>query len=515
MIPLGKLNQRVLLLLLLLVGCAPSAYQALLEHQLSPDKPFCDAIEPIPPSRLNEVWKRFTEPLEAGKTGIHLLEDGAGALTARGWLTDNATKSIDIQYFIFSADNVGLIAIERLLLAAKRGVKVRLLVDDLLVDGDANILQAVNAHPNISIRIYNPSINIGKSFVAKLGNIIVNFRGMNQRMHNKTFIVDGRVAITGGRNIADEYFDFNREYNFRDRDVLLFGPVVSQLDSSFDEFWQCSLSIPLELILDEPKDFEPKTLWTKLHQYACDPERFLPIFRQRILKAPETFATFNQQGHLIWSKNIRFVSDKPGKNTDVRSLSGGGLSTDVLIGLLEKAEKNIMIQSPYVVLTDLGLGLFRNAKNRGVQVQILTNSMAATDNYTAFSGYSRVRNELIKMGVELYEFRPDAALRRNLITSPIITDAAMGLHAKSMVIDEHIVIVGTFNLDPRSANLNTECVVIIDSPELGERMARLMRADIAPENAWPSTLEDNPDDKASFWAAFRVFLSRIVPKSIL
>jgi len=264
----SKLNQRVLLLLLLLVGCTPSAYQALVEHQLSPDKPFCDTIEPIPPSRLNEVWKRFTEPLEAGKTGIHLLEDGAGALTARGWLTDNATKSIDIQYFIFSADNVGLIAIERLLLAAKRGVNVRLLVDDLLVDGDANILQAVNAHPNISIRIYNPSINIGKSFVAKLGNIIVNFRGMNQRMHNKTFIVDGRVAITGGRNIADEYFDFNREYNFRDRDVLLFGPAVSQLDSSFDEFWQCSLSIPLELILDEPKDFEPKRLWTKLHQYA-------------------------------------------------------------------------------------------------------------------------------------------------------------------------------------------------------------------------------------------------------
>ena len=173
------------------------------------------------------------------------------------------------------------------------------------------------------------------------------------------------------------------------------------------------------------------------------------------------------------------------------------------------------IQSPYVVLTDLGLGLFRNAEKRGVQVQILTNSLASTDNYTAFSGYSRVRKELIKMGVELYEFRPDAALRRNLITSPIITDAAMGLHAKSMVIDEHVVIVGTFNLDPRSANLNTECVVIIDSPELGERMARLMRADIAPENAWPSTLEDNPDDKASFWAAFRVFLSRIVPKSIL
>ena len=161
----------------------------------------------------------MAEPISEGKTGVLVLDDGAGALAARAWLSDNAVKSIDLQYFIFSADNVGIIATDALLLAAERGVAVRMLVDDLLAHGDADLLHALNEHPNIQVRIYNPSINVGKSLSDKLINVSTRFRDVNQRMHNKTFIVDGNVVITGGRNVGDEYYDFDSVYNFRDRDV--------------------------------------------------------------------------------------------------------------------------------------------------------------------------------------------------------------------------------------------------------------------------------------------------------
>jgi phosphatidylserine/phosphatidylglycerophosphate/cardiolipin synthase-like enzyme len=174
-----------------------------------------------------------------------LLEDGGGALAARGWLSREAQRSIDIQYFIFSADHLGLIALQELISAAQRGVKVRLLVDDLLHDGEAQILLAADSVPNLEVKIYNPSINIGKSFPGRLASVVSDFRGANQRMHNKTFIVDDQVVITGGRNIADEYFDFSLTYNFRDRDILLLGGISKDINDSFEQFWGHSLSVPL------------------------------------------------------------------------------------------------------------------------------------------------------------------------------------------------------------------------------------------------------------------------------
>ena len=154
-------------------------------------------------------------------TGVYVLEQGGGAFISRAWLSQNAENTIDVQYFIFSVDNIGLIVTDYLLRAAERGVKVRILLDDLMVDADTDDVLALDAHQNISIKIYNPNLNIGKNWCDKIVSLFTDFKGINQRMHNKTFIVDGNVAITGGRNIADEYFDYDHEYNFRDRDVLL------------------------------------------------------------------------------------------------------------------------------------------------------------------------------------------------------------------------------------------------------------------------------------------------------
>ena len=218
------------LLLLIIVGCSSkNEYQPI-------DEDFCSQIHF---DKVNGLSAQLAglDSVRSIKTGVYTLEEGDNSMIARAWLCESAEKTIDIQYFIFSADNIGLIAIDYLLRAADRGVKIRMIVDDIMVDADADELLALDAHPNLEIKIYNPVANVGKNLPKKLHSLITDFRDFNQRMHNKTFIVDGQVVITGGRNIADEYFDYDHEYNFRDRDVLLMGPVVSEINDSFELFW--------------------------------------------------------------------------------------------------------------------------------------------------------------------------------------------------------------------------------------------------------------------------------------
>ena len=193
-------------------------------------------------------------PLMAEKTGAYILEKGEEALMARAWLAQHAQHSIDVQYFIWSTDNIGILAAEMLLAAADRGVKVRVLVDDFLIDAEDKSLALLAAHPNVLIRIYNPKHKVGTSTFGRIINAIMDFRGINQRMHDKTAIFDSVAGITGGRNMADEYFDFDHEYNFRDRDILLLGAAVKDMRINFDEFWVSSLSVPVEDLLSDPEE---------------------------------------------------------------------------------------------------------------------------------------------------------------------------------------------------------------------------------------------------------------------
>ena len=195
-------------------------------------KDFCSSIHRDTIFSLGQKLDSLSDVM-SHKTGVYVLEDGGGSMVARAWLSEYAEHTIDIQYFIFTADNVGLIAADYLVRAADRGVKVRILIDDMMVEADEQKLLTLDSHKNISIKIYNSSTNIGKNFIDKIYALKTNFRGVNQRMHNKTFTVDGKVVITGGRNIADEYFDYDHDYNFRDRDVLLIGGVTSKVQQSF------------------------------------------------------------------------------------------------------------------------------------------------------------------------------------------------------------------------------------------------------------------------------------------
>ena len=454
------------------------------------------------------------------KTGVHVLEDGAGSMVTRAWLTEYAEKTIDIQYFIFSTDNVGLIACDYLVRAADRGVKVRILVDDIMVDATVEDVLTLDSHENINIKIYNPGVNLGKSIYSKVKTFTTEFRSANQRMHNKTFIVDGKIVITGGRNIADEYFDYDHEYNFRDRDVLLLGGVTKDINTSFTEFWESDLSVDVLALTDEVADSDPDPhRYDRLHQYACNPENFWPQVRTRIANLPSAFRNLQNSGTLVWLDSVSFVSDAPGKNDGTQGLGGGGLSTDALIELVKRAKYSIDIQSPYLITTELSRNLFTAATERGVKIRILTNSLASTDNTEAFSGYQRDRKELLATGVRIFEFRPDAAERRRIMTSALQEEIdftpVFGLHAKSMVVDGYTTVIGTFNLDPRSANLNTECVTIIHSKEVASSVLEGMEIEFQPENSWETTLTSNPDEAAGTAKRIKSWTRKIVPKGVL
>ncbi|MHA2938177.1 phospholipase D family protein [Vibrio sp. RC27] len=480
---------------------------------------FCQEVTFDNNNSFAELLAPYSSQLENNQTGVYVLEQGTEAMFTRAWLTEHAQNTIDVQYFIFSTDNIGLLAIDYLVRAAERGVKVRILVDDIMLEASGDELLTLNAHPNISIKIYNPLANVGKNIVQKLTNLALHFHAFNQRMHNKTFTVDSLVSITGGRNVADEYFGYDHEYNFRDRDVLVLGQTAKTIEHSFEEFWQDSLSVPVTDLLEVEDSQQSPPNFERLHQYACNPENFLPEIREQINAMPLAFKKAVQDGDLHWLDNVEYVSDVPGKNDGKTFLGGSGLSTQRLIELLEHAEDSVTIQTPYLVVTDVGKSLLKALIEKGIEVKILTNSLASNDNLEAFSGYQRERKALLEIGVRIFEFKPDAHIRKKVMSkemqTQLTTTPIFGLHAKSMVIDDHITVIGTFNMDPRSANLNTESITVIPSEAIAKKVKASMLVEMQPENAWETTLQWNPDSEVNLGKRLKVKSRIVVPKSIL
>ena len=451
----------------------------------------------------------------SSKTGVYVLERGEEALIGRAWLTQHATSTIDVQYFIWSTDNIGILAAEQLLSAAERGVTVRVLVDDFLIDALDRTLLLLSAHPNVHIRIYNPNITVGVGFFTRIKNAVTGFREINQRMHDKTAIFDNVAGITGGRNMADEYFDYDHEYNFRDRDVLLLGRAVSDMSENFEEFWNSELAVPVADILKKesakitPADMQRRS--RELHAYADNPTNFEPQVREAIAAASKYFPDL--LSGMSW-EDVIFLSDVPGKNDGKSGLGGGGESTEVLFNAVRNAKESVLIQSPYLVMPDGGIELLAGLVDRGVRVRISTNSLASTDNIQAFGGYQGQRKDLLRAGVEIFEFMDDPNIRTQLIDRyPRIADnnPIFALHAKSMVIDGRIVFIGTFNLDPRSANLNTEVGVLIESIDLARQVTDSIERDMLPGNSWPTTLEFNPDFVVSRGKRIKAWFNRMLP----
>jgi len=481
-------------------------------------------LAPLPCSAEPLTLDHFRRevPLHPGQTAVSVLEDGDRALLARAWLADHAHKSIEVQYFIWSSDNIGTLAAEALLRAAERGVRVRVIVDDLLIDAPDKLLLALAKHPNVEIRIYNPQHSVGTPAHARIVNMLTGFRGFNQRMHDKVFVVDGDIAIVGGRNMADEYFDYDHAYNFRDRDLLLLGEASHQIHASFERFWNHRLSVPAEELYDglglmrkhlSVDAAQIAAIYRQLHAYAGNPENFAPEVRRAIAdidaQLPALLAS------LSWCR-AETINDLPGKNDNLIGLGGGSRTSARLAELLQAAQSRVTIQSPYLILSDEAFALFRSLRQRGIAIRISTNSLASTDNLPAFSGYRSQRNKLLAMGVEIFEYRPDAEKHRrrlqqlrNPAQMPILA-----LHAKSVVVDGERAFVGTFNLDPRSQNLNTETGVILHQPQLARAVEQEIEQEMQPENSWRAG-SDHPDSQVGWGKRMKVWLWQLLPMQSL
>jgi putative cardiolipin synthase len=391
-------------------------------------------------------------------SGFYPMNDGIDALTARLLLAELAEKSIDVQYYLIKDDIVGRAFIFSLLQAADRGVRVRLLLDDMFTSGYDIGMAALHSHPNFEIRIFNP---FHRGATGRAQSALTGFGRINRRMHNKSFTVDNQVTIIGGRNIADEYFGVREDAKFADLDVVGIGPVVQEVSNMFDTYWNHETALPAPAFvkeLDDP-DAALQGLRDRLATALDDVRgsRYADAVRTRYLEYLETDERLYE-----WA-NYTLVVDSPDKGVKSKAKDADSITTP-LIESLESAEREIMIVSPYFVPLKDGIQGLSNLEERGVEVTVITNSLAANNQFTVHGGYAPSRKPLLEAGVRIFEVRPDVD-----VAGTEFVDASGGratLHTKAFIVDDKEVFIGSFNFDPRSANLNTELGVIIRDPEL-------------------------------------------------
>ena len=421
-----------------------------------------------------------------GQSGLHSLADAHDAIAARLVLADAAQRSLDVQYFIWNKDLVGKVLIERLLRAADRGVRVRLLLDDLGTMPSDEVLLAIDSHPNIEVRMFNP---VAMRSPRLLG-IVTDIGRLNKRMHNKSFTADGQVSIVGGRNIGDEYFGANEEMNYADMDVAVIGPVVKQVSDEFDLYWNHPASIPIANLSRQnttPEELAAKRAALVAHRETAGQSEYAEDVRQ---------SEFARQ---LRSRNISFswgratiVNDNPDKVLTSSSKTETHLAPQ-LREVVDKTKRELFLISPYFVPGKQGVELLAGVRQRGSRVVVITNSLASTDGVPVHSKYKLYRKPLLQAGIELYELKPTTGAlherRSGGLRGPTGAGSA-GLHAKTFAFDRRICFVGSYNLDPRSSKLNTEMGVLFDCPSFAKRLPEKTERDI-DRNAYRVELVGN------------------------
>ena len=420
-----------------------------------------------------EIGARAVHP--PGTSGFTILRGGREAFTARIALADLAERTIDVQYYLWESDATGTLLARQLHRAAERGVRVRILVDDVnLDDQDAN-LAAFDAHPNIEVRTFNPFVHRA----SKALGFLTDFNRLNHRMHNKLIVVDNAVAIVGGRNMGDAYYEVDPEFNFRDLDVVAAGPVVRELSKVFDSFWNGEWSVRMAALFGRPVDATYLTDPARVKRFADAIARYPhPLDQDLVTLRSALSAVFAQ---FVWARG-HVVYDDPASIGDPRLR----VMHDLLIRRVERLERELLIEAAYFIPLDADLPMVRALTRRGVRMRLLTNSLASNDVVPAFAGYSRIRRALVAAGVELHELRrdPGPARKREL---PAGSQAS--LHTKAIVFDRKDVFIGSFNLDARSSAINTEAGLFIESPELAARVADYMDTGASPEVSYRVRLD--------------------------
>ncbi|WP_372995415.1 phospholipase D family protein [Marinobacter sp.] len=398
-----------------------------------------------------------------GLSGIVPLENPLDAFVARALLAEASDTSLDVQYYIWRDDITGKLLLYSLYRAAERGVRVRLLLDDNGIAGMDDSLVALNHHDNVEVRLFNP-------FVIRSSRVLgylTDFGRLNHRMHNKSFTADNQATIIGGRNIADEYFGVGSGALFSDLDVLAIGPVVDRVSQDFDRYWASESSYPADRLLSAAGDGDLDELETSLAavEQNAEARRFVAaLHNSDFLKA-----LLDGEVSFVWAP-VEMVSDDPAKAQGLEEEQG--LMSQQLALALGEPQKTVTLVSPYFVPGNLGVELFRDLENAGVEVRILTNSLEANDVALVHSGYAKYREALLEAGVELFELRKFRSENEDERDSSggIVGSSAASLHAKTFAVDGETLFVGSFNFDPRSANLNTELGFLIRSPELANAL---------------------------------------------
>ncbi|MBV6418449.1 MAG: Cardiolipin synthase C [Steroidobacteraceae bacterium] len=424
----------------------------------------------------------------AGESGFRLLPDGIGAFVARAVLARAAARSLDLQYYMINADDTGRLLAGEVLAAADRGVRVRILLDDLYAASNDRALAILDSHPHIEVRLFNPWTRRSGP-VARVLDFVLNPVRLNRRMHNKLFAADSHAVIIGGRNIGDEYFDLQAQLNFRDLDVLAVGPAAVEASASFDEYWNSRWAVPAAALRGQrPNAADLVQLRTALaaHRGKLRDSPYV----QALVGSPIA-AEFASGALALAFGTARVIADPPAKID-----ASPSHREEFLIGRLRRraqgATRQLFISSPYFVPGRRGVEVLTALAAEGVAVSVLTNSLAASDVGIVHSGYARYRAPLLRGGVALHELRATSDLATRRRNRRLFGSEFVSLHAKYLVIDRRSLFVGSINLDPRSIERNTEVGLLIDSEELARQVAALFELASAEAFSYTVSLRDGP-----------------------
>jgi putative cardiolipin synthase len=430
------------------------------------------AIEPSEDTKLVKAVGRDSIK-HPGDSGFYMLPSDMDAFIARALLIDGADKTLDLQYYIVSNDlSVGFL-IEKLISAADRGVRVRLLFDYVGTGLSESQMWMLDSHPNIELRLFNPKGSL---------------RQLNHRMHNKAFVADNIIGIVGGRNLADEYFGASKDSNFADMDLIAAGPVVKDISKSFDIYWNCEWAIPYEYLssnrpgaeeLEESLESLKETNRTAMNsEYAIRLKQ--SDFLNRIVSGRFTYS---------WAKG-NVIYDLPEKIAGKGDMDSDSNLMTRLLPLIRDTKSELILVSPYFVPDKTVIDIIGMLHSTGIKVRITTNSLASTDVISVYSGYARYRKTLLQKGVELYEMRADPEEKGKESRSEIMGSYRVSLHAKFYVFDRKEAFIGSRNLDARSRELNTEIGIFVQSPEIAEQAAKMFEVSMLPQYTFKLELSD-------------------------
>ena len=420
-------------------------------------------------------------PEGSGLSGVELLAQPDRAFQTRFAVASLAQKSLDLQYYLWKGDLAGQLLAWRALQAADRGVRVRFLIDDIYHSGRDEVYALLDSHPNFEVRVFNPMANRG---AARYLNYALNRKSLNHRMHNKIFLGDNAVAVMGGRNIGNDYFGVDTNANFLDLDALVAGPAAQEAGAAFDEYWNSRYAVPIDVLHDRPYTAED----------LANARSRLDEAVARIGELPYTIDLDSED--LVerlreWADQLAWV-DAHVVVDPLERFEGQGRSAIVEFGEqhVSSIEREFTAESAYLIPSQEGLETMKEMVDRGVRVRLLTNSLQSNNHISAHSGYLKYRKAILETGAELYELRADAALRTGFRAHEEDENIPAGIHTKSFIIDDDQVLIGSFNFDPRSRDLNSEIGLVVNDTEFAAEVTAAMDEDFSPENSYRLFLDD-------------------------